>query len=249
MKSINYLLFILLSVFLFCCKADQKPQIQSGIDNCKHCNMIISQTNQACGFFKENNFVTFCSPSCLLADYENLEDKNMIKNTQIYFTDYNTKIFMPSDSTFFLLTKSIPTVMNSGVVCFNSLENAKMLKREPEDIVTDWRKYKVLAGTPDKIIKIKINNFQMNPGVLVFNKNDIIQLEIEKIGHINNILISIKGYEEVGNFIFTEGISFITVKMIADKPGSGFPIMMEGIDQPIGMIKVLGAHTLDEEVM
>ncbi len=249
MKSNIHVAFILLSLVFFCCRSEQKPQIQAGIDDCKQCKMVIAQTNQACGFFHENNFVAFCSPSCLLSDYEYLKKEKKINDSHIYFTDCETKQFVRSDSTFFLFTKSIPTVMNSGVLCFTSTERAESLKSQQEDLITDWKKYQILAGTPDKIVKIKLSDNKMEPAVIVFNKNEIIQLEIKKIGQIKNQLIFIRGYEEVGKFKFPEGESFITIKMIVDKPGSGFPIMMEGIDQPVGMIKVLGAHTMDEEVM
>ncbi len=250
MRSKNLILpILLLATLIFRCTSEQKPRIQSGIDDCKHCKMVITQTNQVGGFFHENNFVTFCSPACLLSDYEYLKKEKKINDNHIYFTDYETKQFVRSDSTFFLFTKSIQTVMNSGVLCFTSTERAEILKSQPEDLITDWRKYQILAGTPDKIVEIKLSDNKMEPAVVVFNKNEIIQLEIEKIGQIKNQLFFIRGYEEVGKFKFPEGESFLTIKMIADKPGSGFPIMMEGIDQPVGMIKVLGAHTMDEEVM
>jgi hypothetical protein len=249
MKSINNLLFILLSLVFFCCKGGKKPEIQSGIDECKQCNMVITQMNQACGFFYENNFVTFCSPVCLLSDYEYLNKEKNINESQIFFTDFETKQFIRCDSTYFLFTESIQTVMNAGVVCFRSAERATNLQSHPMEEITDWKKYKTRVGTPDKIVKIKLNNTLVEPGILVFNKNELVQLEIEKIGQTKSNPFFIKGYEEVGKFIFPKNESFMTIKLITDKPGSGFPIMMEGIDQPLGMIKVLGAHTRDEEVM
>ena len=139
--------------------------------------------------------------------------------------------------------------MNSGVLCFKYSNQAEVLKSQSDELITNWKKYQVLTGTPDKIIKIKLSNNLMDPGILVFNKNEIIQLEFEIIGQFNAVQISIKGYEDVGKLIFPKGESTMTIKMIADKPGAGFPILMDGNDQPIGMIKVLGAHTMDEEVM
>jgi len=250
MRSIIYILFLqLFSVVFFCCKSEQIPEIHSGIDDCKHCKMVISQTNQACGFFQDKNFVTFCSPACLLSEFEYLKKEKKINVNHIFFTDYESKIFVRSDSTYFLFTNSIPTVMNSGVLCFRSIENAKSLKNHPKDTVTDWREYRIMEGTPDKIIRLKLSNNSLEPGVLVFNKNEIIHIEIENVDHQVNPNISIKGYENIGNFTFPEGESILTIKMLTDKPGSGFPIMMEGIEQPIGMLKITGAHTMDEEVM
>jgi hypothetical protein len=211
--------------------------------------MVITQTNQACGFFQENNFVTFCSPACLLSEFENLRKENKINANHVFFTDYESKKFVRSDSTYFLLTNSIPTVMNSGVLCIRSMENAEILKNHQNDTVVDWKKYQIMAGTPDKIIKLKLSNNSLEPDVLVFNKNEIIHLEVENVDHQVIPNISIKGYEEIGNFTFPEGESILTIKMLTDKPGSGFPIIMQGIEQPIGMIKIVGAHTMDEEVM
>ena len=249
MKSVNYLLFILLSVLFFCCKAEKKPQIHSGIDDCKHCKMVISQTNQACGFFLDNNFVTFCSPPCLLSEFEYQKKDKRINPNHVFFTDYESKKFVRSDSSYFLFTNSIPTVMNSGVICFRSMENAENLKSNQHDIVTDWKKYQIIVGTPDKIIRLKFSKNYLEPNVLVFNKNEIIHVEIENLDQHIKPNISIKGYEDIGNFTFLEDDSILTIKILADKPGSGFPIMMEGVDQPIGMIKVKGPHTLDEEAI
>jgi hypothetical protein len=245
----NYLFYILLSAILFCCKSEYKPEIVAGIDECNHCKMVITQTNQACGFYHDNNFKTFCSPSCLLSSYEKLKKDNIIKDSNIFFTDYETKHFVRSDSTFFLFTKSRPTVMNSGILCFASAKRVESFKNQPEEIITDWKKYQVLAGSPDKIMEIKLSGNKLEPAIVVCNKNEIIHLEIKKNDQIRYQFIFIRGYEEMGKFKFPEGESLLTIKLMADKPGSGFPIIMDGIDQPIGMLKVLGAHTMDEEVM
>jgi len=246
---LSLFLIISLSTLLCHCKSDQKPEIQSGIDECKHCKMVISQINQACGFIQDNNFVTFCSPKCLLSEYEYLKKEKKINTNHIFFTDYESRNFVRSDSTFFLHTTSIPTVMNSGVICFRSLKNAESLKSQQLDIVTNWRKYRIMAGTPDKTVRLKLSKNSLEPAVLVFNKNEIIHLAIEMVDQQGHPNISIKGYEDIGNFTFPEGESILTIKLLTDKPGSGFPIIMKGIEQPIGMLKISGAHTRDEEVM
>jgi hypothetical protein len=211
--------------------------------------MVITQTNQACGYFHGRDFVTFCSPACLLSEYENIRKEKIVDKGHIYFTDYENKQFIRSDSTFFLFTNSIVTVMNSGVLTFRSEEKAQLLMKQSDEFVTNWIIYQALAGTPDKIIKVKFNNELMTPDVFIMNKNEFVQLDIENSDQLNEKILFIKGYEEIGTFRFMKDNPFLTIRLIADKPGSGFPIMMEGIEQPVGMIKVQGAHTMDEEVM
>jgi hypothetical protein len=211
--------------------------------------MVITETNQSCGYFHEDNFATFCSPICLLTEYEYVrKEKTGVKNL-IYFTDYESRQFIRSDSTYFLVTNSLPTVMNSGVLTFQSEERAQSLMKKSDEFVTNWKKYQLLAGKPDKIIKVKLNNDSMDPNVFVIKKNHFIQLDIKNMDQLNGKSLIIKGYEEMGTFRFMKEESYLSVKLIADKPGSGFPIILEGIQQPVGMIKVEGAHTLDEEVM
>ena len=39
----------------------------------------------------------------------------------------------------------------------------------------------------------------------------------------------------------------VVVRMKAARPGMGFPVMEHGTDEPLGILKILGAHTADEE--
>jgi copper chaperone NosL len=243
------LLAILLSISFFSCKEEKIPHIESGIDDCNHCKMIITETNQACGFFHQSEFVTFCSPKCLLADYEKLRKEKSIDKGHIYFGDFEGRKLIRADSTYFLFTNSIITVMNSGILTFKSENSAQLLMKQSDEFVTNWDKFQITAGTPDKIIKVKFFDGLMNPDIFSINKNEFIQLDIENKDRLDEKILFIKGYEDVGMFKFMKENPFLTIRLIADKPGSGFPIMMKGVDQPLGMIKVYGSHTLDEEVM
>ncbi len=40
-----------------------------------------------------------------------------------------------------------------------------------------------------------------------------------------------------------------TLRLIAIRPGAGFPVIDADSGTALGMIKVIGAHTLDEEEM
>ena len=211
--------------------------------------MVISETNQACGFFQENEFKPFCSPACLLKDYHELRNKYTIGNDQIYFTDYDKKTFVQSDSTFFLMTKTLPTVMNSGVLTFDSEAVAQQLLQQSDETVISWMKYQVIGGTPDKTINAVLQNNKIDPDVFTFDKNQIIQLDIKNVDKIDDRLLRIKGYEKYGPFRFMKNEEVLRIRLMADKPGSGFPILLDGIEQPLGMIKVSGSHTQDEEVM
>ena len=41
----------------------------------------------------------------------------------------------------------------------------------------------------------------------------------------------------------------VSFRLLALRPGAGFPVVRAGSDEPLGMMKVAGAHTADEEAM
>ena len=62
-------------------------------------------------------------------------------------------------------------------------------------------------------------------------------------------MIFLKGYEEMKLIGIKAGGAPVKVRMLADKPGAGFPFVRISDNQIIGMVKVTGAHTTDEEAM
>jgi hypothetical protein len=231
------------------CDNKEIPEIQTGLDTCSHCQMVISQLNQACGYFYKNEFVTFCSPGCLLNDYENYRKEGVVNPQKIYFVDFVSKEFIHADSTKFLLTNSLPTVMNSGVLCFTSEQIAKTFKRQDNELITDWLGYRIQRGTPDEVLNIVITSEGITPDVIVLSKNQIVEWIFQANDLKKTFEFYLKGYESMGNIILDEKIRIVRTRMLSDKPGAGFPFINVEDDKPLGMLKVMGSHTQDEEVM
>jgi hypothetical protein len=232
------------------CVKKNKPEIQAGIDACDHCKMVIEQLNQASAYIYQSEFRTFCSPACLLTDYETVRSQMTFEEQQIYFSDYDSKALTPADSIFFLLTKSLPTVMNSGVLCFRSINRADSFIRSGEETVTHWLGYQIRCGTPDKSFNLTFSENRLSPEVIVLDKNELAEIIIHVKEQLSNGEddFFIKGYEEIGKIRIDPEEPTI-FRILAHRPGAGFPIISSKNQKILGMIKVRGAHTADEELM
>jgi hypothetical protein len=246
--AVSVLLYLCFTLINGCIN-EKTPEIIVNVDACVQCNMVITQLNQACGYMGENEFIVFDSPSCLLKGYEKIKKQGIELPETIYFTDYTTNKFVISDSTYFLHTKHIPTVMNAGVLCFNLKETAESFIKFSDEIITDWKGYQVISGTPDRIIEVTISPESMNPGVVQIYKDELVEWKFLARDIKRKYVIYLKGYEELGEIILSENKKTVTFRMLADKPGAGFPFIFADGEVPIGMVKVVGAHTSDEEAM
>jgi hypothetical protein len=246
----GYLFLIFISaIMLFCTEGEKTPQITVDLDACVHCNMIISKLNEACGYFAEEEFHPFDSPGCLLKEYEDLKNYSIQPLPAIYFIDYTTRKFITADSTFFLITEHIPTVMNAGVLCFASEEVAREYVKYPDEKITDWRGFQTFKGTPDRIIKIIFTPRGMEPDVVVLEKNELVEWIFFTKDLKGSHEFYLKGYDEIGKINLVNNDGQIAVRMFANKPGAGFPFINAANEKPVGMVKVMGAHTADEEMM
>lgn len=237
------------AIILFCTGGEKTPEITVNLDACVHCNMIISRINEACGYFAQGEFLPFDSPGCLLKEFEDLRKNGGQLPSGIYFVDYSTKKFVTADSTFFLITDHIPTVMNAGVLCFASKESAREYIKFPDEKVTNWQGYQTLKGTPDKIVKIAVSPAGMEPDVVILEKNELVEWVFFAKDLKGGYEFYLKGYDEIGKIKLVSSDGQITVRMFANKPGAGFPFINVANEKPVGMVKVMGAHTADEEMM
>ena len=130
-------------VFLCNCNIKEKPVIYADVDNCLQCGMVINQVNQGCGYLSNNEFTTFCSPTCLLNKYQSTEKSGRPVVSQVYFADYPTTDLIQADSMLFLLTNHITTVMNSGVLTFHDPDEASSYKKHEDEILTNWRGFRI----------------------------------------------------------------------------------------------------------
>jgi len=231
------------------CNTNGTPEIHADVDDCVNCNMIISQLNQGCGYFHGGEFLTFCSSQCLLTTYQKLNQKNRPESAMIYFPDYPGSQLIPADSIIFLLTNNITTVMNSGALSFGDADIAASYKKHPDELVTDWRGYMIVKGKPDRTIEVSISNERINPDIIQMQKGEIVVWNIRPVNENIQGRFQLKGFEEMTNIEIKSGGMPVSLRMLADKPGDGFPFIRISDGRPMGMVKVKGAHTSDEEAM
>ncbi|MGB6033664.1 MAG: hypothetical protein WBH55_12585, partial [Bacteroidota bacterium] len=241
-------LLALTAILLAGCGGKEGPAIHAGIDECGQCKMVISQTNQAAGYMYGGDFHPFCAPTCLLKAYGEKRRVTGTRKFQLYFADFETGNLLPADSVYFLMTDRLPTVMNSGVLCFSSMEMADARRQLGEESITDWRGFLVARSIPDRTINVVVAKGKLSPEVIVAEKGDIVELKIASEDTEREYIISIKGYEEAGYLMLAKGEGVTSFRLMTDKPGAGFPIINVKDNATMGMIKVHGAHTADEAV-
>ena len=83
----------------------------------------------------------------------------------------------------------------------------------------------------------------------MLNKGELVEWIFTPENENIQDLIMLKGYDEMQNIMVRVGGFPVKIRMLADKPGAGFPFIRSSDNQIIGMVKVAGAHTSDEEVM
>jgi len=236
------------SLILGACSGEVRPEVSAGIDACASCNMVIDTVNQACGYMHEGDFVTFDSPTCLLRSCDGLRRQGAAFPTEIYFADYGSSEFVPAEDTVFLLTEHIPTVMGSGVLCFSSADGARVTRTAADEEITDWRGFRRLRGRPDTIVEATITPAGLSPEIVEVAKGDLVLFKLHGGQLAEEITISVRGYPEIGEVVVTPSEEPTELRFFATRPGAGFPVM--GADeQALGMLRVTGAHTSDEEAL
>jgi len=228
------------------CGGEPTPEVVAGIDGCASCGMVIDRVNEAAGWIEGGDFVPFCSPGCLLAEHDALRKAGQAPPEAVFFADYRDGTFSPAVETAFLLTDHVPTVMNARVICFNSVVAADDMRQHDDEIVTDWTGYRVLRGEPDSVIETVFGPAGMDPEVVMANRGDIVLWRASGQALEEDLTWTIKGYPEIEPTTVSATGAEIELRFMATRPGAGFPIENSSGGQPLGMLKVSGAHTADE---
>jgi hypothetical protein len=246
LRLIRLALVTLMATIIAGCSGDRTPAVAAGIDGCASCGMVIDRVNVAAGWFDGGEFVPFCSPGCLLSERDGRRKTDVPSPQQTFFADYHSGQFTTAVETAFLLTDHIPTVMNARVICFASLAAAEEMRSFEDEVVTDWTGYRVQRGQPDAVVETVFSSGGMEPEVVAVNKGDIVLWRSTGDGLTADLEWIIKGYPEVHPPIVSTSGEPIELRFMASRPGAGFPIECRIGGQPLGMLKVSGAHTLDE---
>jgi hypothetical protein len=246
--SVLLLESLLLLVSLAGCSGDAEPSVTAGVDACSVCNMVIDRVNQACGYVRSGSFVPFDSPGCLLRGYQDLPRQERPAPAEIHFADYRDGSFHSAGGTTFLLTDHIPTVMDGRVLCFGSPAAAAATSAHADEVITDWPGYLTARGTPDRTVEVTIGTGGMEPESVQLEKGDLTEWRISGSGLESDVEFTVQGYPEAGSVLVPMTGEEIRFRLLALRPGAGFPIRAGTEGEILGRLRVAGAHTPDEEV-
>ena len=249
MRVAKFAVAVLAAVLLAGCQGEVDLEVVAGVDACHECGMVIDQVNQACGYLDNRELVTFDSPGCLLRSYDQKRAEGFPVPDQVFFADYGDGSWHPAQSTAFLLTEYIPSVMNAGVLSFGSAEAAEARRLHPDERVTDWNGYRTTRGKPDRVDEVVFSSTGMVPEVLEVDKGDLVLWKVSGEQLKDDLQITIEGYPEIGTITVPASGQEKDLRFLALRPGMGFPVIEVPSREALGRVKVRGAHTLDEEEM
>ncbi|MFQ5653516.1 MAG: hypothetical protein ACE5GW_02150 [Planctomycetota bacterium] len=229
------------------CKREVRPEILAGIDECRECRMIIDRVNQGCGAVIDGAFVAFDSPACLLRHLGSLRARAGAMPTALFFADCRDAVLHPAEKTTFLLSRHRDTVMESGVLCFGSREAAEALREHEDETVTDWPGYRTARGEPDRVVELSIGAGGMSPEVVEVARGDLVLWRIRGPELERDLIVSLGGYPEMGSFTVPASGEEVECRLLALRPGSGFPFTSGDGGRALGRLRVTGAHTDDED--
>jgi hypothetical protein len=237
----------LIAIAAWGCSGEVTPEIVAGLDVCAECNMVIDRPEQACGFIEAGEFVTFDSPLCLLRHSEARQSKGQPLPAELFFADNVDSSLHAKEDVTFVLTQHVPTVMESGALSFADREAAQAAIEHDDERITDWEGYRLAHGTPDRVIEVRFDASGQVPDLVESSRGELLLWMATASGFDRDIVVSIKGYPEVGEITVPASGEPVVFRMKADRPGMGFPVMEAGSDTPLGMLRVNGSHTADEE--
>ena len=239
---------VVLVLMLGGCSGEVRPEVAAGIDACASCNMVIDTLNQACGYVTDGEFVVFDSPRCLLRSHDDFRRRGVEPPSEIYFADYQSSEFVSAETTVFLLTEHLPTVMGAGVLCFATVDGAEAVRSAADEEITDWTGYRRLNGQPDIIVEATVSPESLLPEIIEVAKGDLVLLKLDGGELTEKITLIVRGYPEIGDVVVEASGEPTELRFFATRPGMGFPILAAD-EQALGMIRVTGAHTADEEAL
>ncbi len=235
------------ALFAFGCGNQQNAEVVAGLDACVECQMVIDQPRQAAGYFVGGSFVTFDSPICLLRSYESLAQRGEKLPTSIHFAVDDSGQMQTAETTTFLLTQHRPTLMDAGVLAFSDPAAAEATRIADGELLVDWQGFRNARARPDRVIELRFGPEGMVPEVVSAARGELVEWSVRSSGLASDLALSIGGYPELAPILVPASGDEIVFRMRAVRPGAGFPIVATGVDEPFGMLKVIGPHTADEE--
>jgi hypothetical protein len=208
--------------------------------------MVIDEPEQAAGWIRDREFVPFDNPGCLLAALEALRAGGEPRPDALFFADSRDGTFVPEEYTTFLLTSHRPTVMNSGALAFGSRAAAEQARKHEDEVVTDWIGYRTARGTPDREVEVTLGPEGLTPDRMEVEKGELVSWTVRSVLEEKERTIAVKGYPELEPVRIAAG-NTASFRLLALRPGSGFPIFDPDTGEVLGALVVHGAHTADED--
>jgi len=231
------------------CGSDGRPEIAKGVDACSSCQMVIDRVNEAAGYYVEKEFNPFCSPGCLLKSFEDRRKRGQPLPGRVYFADYLGTGLQPSDSTTFLLTRHIPSVMDWGIIGFAGRGAALDHRRHDDESVLDWIGLRTHKGIPDRKLALVFTADGSRPEVVELTKGELVEWEVAGRGLESDLTVELTGYAEMGSITIPASGETVRFRFLATRPGSGFAFVETSTGKVLGQVRVAGAHTAEEEDM
>ena len=231
------------------CGTDSEPEIVFGIDGCSECGMLIDRENEAAAYLVDRELSPFCSTGCLLKSYESRRRQDRPLPDRILISDYEGSGLHPAGEMTFLLTESLTTVMSWGILGFVDRQEALAQRQSEEERLVDWIGLLASRGEPDRTINLVLGPDGLTPETPQLEKGALVIWEIEGRELVSDQVLVVRGYEHLGEITVPAGGEPVTFRMLATKPGEGFPLIRESDGAVVGRVRVTGAHTPDEEAI
>lgn len=231
------------------CSGEVRPEVMPGVDACSRCNMVIDRLGQAGGLAVEGEFLPFDSPVCMLQTLNERRRTDPGDAGVAYVAEYSSGTFRRADSTWFVLTNRVPTVMEGCVLSFGGADEARDFAA-PGDTVTGWHGFRLARSVPDRRVAMTLTERGLEPSVAEAAKGDLVELVIARdTSSVDPVDLTIRGYEEAGGIHLPASGASVAFRFYATLPGGGFPVVRAGRQVPVGTVRVTGTHTPDEDAL
>ncbi len=237
-----------LILLLLGCAGDGEPRIVAGVDGCASCGMVIARQAEAAAFSVDRDLHTFCSPGCLLESYEQRRRSGEAMPERLFFYDDSGGGARSVEEVTFLVTEHLPTVMGWGILAFADAAAAREHVRHGDELLLDWRALRTLRGKVDRGVELVVTEAGLEPAVLELSKNELVECSLRGDGLAADAVLTLRGYEELGEVVVPASGEAVPMRLLASRPGEGFPVVRRADGKVLGRVRVHGAHTAEEEM-
>ncbi len=232
----------ILALAFSACQMKVEPGIDAGIDECENCTMIIQDVDQGAVAIDVNEELhTFCSPVCLINEFDKLKEAGAAQSWRSYLFDHADNTAIPASEAF-IVHGDFRTAMGYGLLAFHTKESADEFAGEVSGEIVTWNDLRLNHEGPDVSIELSSENIQQ-PDTYEATRGEIIYVLYKNVSDSEET-ITLSGYDfamiaqprSTGNGVF-----------VADKPGQGFAFQKSN-GTILGMLFVGGDHTAEEAI-